>query len=82
MAEDGDSPTAEEGMLRTAKKAVVQKLQGQQKKEIAPEEVGHTREDEGMAAEEGLMSSATGVTNKGTEPLNVQKLNRPVRGER
>ena len=69
-------------MLRTAKKAAVQKLQGQQKKEIAPEEVGHTREDEAMAAEEGLISSATGATNGGTEPLSVQKLNKLVKGER
>ena len=69
-------------MLQTAKIAAVQKLRGQPKKEIAPEEVGHTREDEGMAAEEGRMSSATGATNGGTEPLSVQKLNRSVRGER
>ena len=82
MVEDGDSPTVEERELRTAKKAAVQKLQGQQKKEIALEEVGHTREDEGMAAEEGLESSATGAINGGTDPLSVQKLNRPVRGER
>ena len=81
MVEDGDSPTVEEGPLRTAKKAAVLKLQGQQRKETTPEEVGHISEDEGMAAEEGLVSNATGAINGGTDPLNVQKLNRQVKGE-
>ncbi len=76
MVEDGDSPKVEEGPLRTTKKAAVLKLQGQQRKETAPEEVGHISEDEGMAAEEGLVSSATGVKNGGIDPLNVQKLSR------
>jgi len=81
MVEDGDSPKVEEGPLRTTKKAAVLKLQGQQRKETAQEEVGHISEDEGMAAEEGLVSSATGAINGGINPLNVQKLNRQVRGE-
>ena len=82
VAEDEDSPTEEVRVLQTAKKAAVQKLQGRLRKEIAPEEDGHTREEEEMAAEEGQMSSATGATSGGTEPLNVQKLNKLVRGER
>ena len=81
MAEDGDSPTAEEGMLRTAKKAAVQKLQGQQKKEIAPEEVGHISEGEEMAAEGGLMSSAIGAISGGTDPSNAWRWNKLARGE-
>lgn len=34
-----------------------------------------------MVVEEGLMSSATGAINGGTDPLNVQKLNMQARGE-
>ena len=81
MAEDEDSPTTEEELLRTTRKVAVPKLRGQQRKEKAPEEVGHISEDEGMAAKEGLVSSATGAINGGTDPLNVRKLNRQVRGE-
>ena len=73
MVEDEDSPTEEERVLQTVKKAAAQKLQGQQTKETAPEEVGHISEDEGMATEEGLVSSATGAINGGTDPLNAGK---------
>ena len=82
MAEDEDSPTAEGELPLTAKKAAVPELQGQQRTEIALEEVGHISGEEEMVAEGGLMSSATGATSGGTEPLSVQKLNRLVKGER
>eukprot|EP00253_Pinus_taeda_P030161 PITA_30161 len=76
MVEDEDSPTEEERVLRTVKKAAAQKLQGQQTKETALEEVGHISEDEGMVAEEELVSSAIGVKNGDIDPLNAQKLSR------
>ncbi len=82
MVEDEDSPTEEERVLRTVKKAAAQKLQGQQTKETGPEEVGHISEDEGMAAEGELVSSATVVKNGDIDPLNAHKLSRQVREER
>ena len=81
IVEDEDSPTVEGELPLTVKKAAAQNLQGQQTKETTPEEVGHISEDEGMAVEEGLVSSATGVKNGGIDPLNVQKLSRQVIGE-
>ena len=81
MAEDEDSPMAEGELPRTARKAAVPELQGQQRKEKAPEEVVHISEDEEMAAEEGLMSSATGAISGGTDPSNARKLSTLAKGE-
>jgi hypothetical protein len=54
LAEEKDSPMAEGELPVTVKKAAVPKLQGQQKKEIALEEVGHISEEEEMAEAEEL----------------------------
>ena len=81
MVEDEDSPMDEERVLQIMKKAVARKLQGQLTRETALEEVGHISVEEGMAAEEELVSSATGVKNGDIDPLNAQKLSRQVREE-
>ena len=82
MVKDEDSPTEEERVLQTVKKAAAQKLQGQLTKETALEEVGHISVEEGMAVEEELVSSATGVKNGDIDPLSAQKWSTQVREER
>ena len=81
MAEDEDSPTAEGELPQTAKKATVPELQGQQRREKAPEEVSHISGDKEMAAEEGLMYSAMGAISGGTDPSNTRKLSMLARVE-
>jgi len=81
MAEDEDSPMAEEELPRIARKAAVPELLEQQRKEKAAEEVGHISKDKEMAAEEGLMSNAIGAISGRIDPLNAQRWNRLARGE-
>ena len=81
MVENEDSPTAEGELPQTTKKATIPELQGKQRRGRAPEEVGHISGGEEMAAEEGLMSSATGAISGGTDPSNARRWNRLARGE-
>lgn len=81
MAEDKDSPTVEGELPQTTKKEIVLELQGQQRKEIEPEEVGHISGEEEMVAEVGQMSNATGAISGATHPLNAWKLSMLARGE-
>ena len=81
MAEDKDSPTAEGELPLTAKKAVDPELQGQQRREITLEEVGHISGEEEMVVEGGLMSSAKGAISGGRDPSNARKPSTLARGE-
>lgn len=81
MLEEEDSPTAEGELPLTAKKEIVPELQGQQRREIAPEEVSHLSGEEEMVVEGGLMSSATSAISGGTDPSNARKLSMLARGE-
>jgi len=81
MAEDEDSPTADGELPLTTKKATAPELQGQQRREIAPEEVGHISGEEEMVTEGGLMSSDTGAKSGGTGPSNARKQSTLAREE-
>ena len=81
MAEDEDSPTIEGELPLTVKKAAAPELQEQQRREIAPEEVGHISGEEEMVVEGGIMSSATGYISGGTDPSNARKPSMLARGE-
>lgn len=81
MLEDEDSPMAEGELPQTAKKATIPELQGQQRREITLEEVGHISGEEEMVAKGGLMSSATGAISGGTDRSNARKLSTLARGE-
>jgi len=82
VAEEEDSPIAEDELPVIVKRAAAPRLQEQRRKETALEVAGHIGEDEGMAEVGELTIRATCATNGGTDLLNALKRNKLAREER
>ena len=76
LAEGKDGLMAEVELPILVMKAVVQRLQEQQKNTITLEEEGHTSVEEVMAEAEELPSSVTNAISGGTSLLNVWRVNK------